>query len=173
MLFAEIILAIATYVIARQFWACFKRDKYLRQVMSNESHLESFISRDVLENPSPLMSHFAEPNDVGYFINIKAISAADRTSTLRIKVLCTVALLAIAAVSYFIVPSYLLINAVVLFLAGLGALSEPAKRSALHHVMCLAFIFHKWHMKDPAECERFFQQAFALRPLYNVVMKIH
>ena len=78
MLITEIILAIATYVIARQFWACFKRDKYLRQVMGNESHLESFISRDLLENPSPLMSLFAQPNDVGYFINIKAISAAGR-----------------------------------------------------------------------------------------------
>ena len=173
MLIIEIILAIATYVIARQFWACFKRDKYLRQVMGSESHLEIFISRDVLETPSPLMAFFAQPNDAGYFINIKAISAADRASVLRIKVLCTIALLGIATVNYFVVPSYLLINVVVLFLARLGALSEPAKRSALHHVMGLALIFHKWHMKDPVECERFFQQALALRPLYNVVKKVH
>lgn len=173
MVITEIILAIATYVIARQFWACFKRDKYLSQVMSNESNLESFISREVLENPSPLMSLFAQANDVGYFINIKAISVADRTSTLRIKVFCTIALLAIGTVSYFVAPSYLIINAFVLFLAGLGALSQPAKRSAMHHVMGLALILHKWHMKDPAECERFFQQALTFRPLYNVVKKIH
>ncbi len=170
---AEIVLAIATYVIARQFWACIKRDKYLRQVMSNESHLESFISRDVLENPSPMMALFAQPNEVGYFINIKAVSVADRASTRRIKGFSAVALIAVAVASYFVDPTYVIFNTVALFLAWLGPLSQPAQTSALHHVLALALIFHKWHMKDPAECEHFFEQALALRPLYNVVKKIH
>lgn len=169
----EIVLAIATYVIARQFWACFKRDKYLKQVLSNESHLRGFVSREVLENPSPLMTYFAQPNDVGYFINIKVISVADRTATLRIKVFCTAGLLAIATISYFVAAILLILNTVVLFLAALGPLSEPAKRSALHHVLALALIFHKWHIKTPTECEHFFDQAIALRPLYNVVREIH
>ena len=120
-----------------------------------------------------MMAQFAQPNDVGYFINIKTVSAADIASTRRIKGFSAVVLIAIAVASYFIDPSYALFNIIALFLAWLGPLSEPAKKSALHHVLALALIFRKWHKKDPAECERFFEQALALRPLYNVVKKIH
>jgi len=170
---AEIVLAIATYVFARQFWACIKREKYLRQVLSNESQLENFITRDVLENPSPLVALFAQPNEVGYFINIRAISMADRASTRRIKGFSAIGLIAIAVASHLVDSTYIIFNTIALLLAWVGPLSQPAQTSALQHVLALALIFHKWHMKDPTECKQFFEQALALRPLYNVVKKLH
>src|SRR5665213_1350391 len=89
---AEIVLAISTYAVARQFWACGKREQYLKQVMSNEAHLESFISHAVLESPSPAMDYFAQPNQAGYGINLEAASAADKGATYRVRAFTCVAL---------------------------------------------------------------------------------
>lgn len=169
----EIILAIVTFFIARQFWVCFKRDKFLRQVICNESYLESFISRDALDNPSPTIAPFARPNQIGYFINIQAVIEADRGSVRRIKVFFAIVLIAIAVSSYFLGMPYLIINTVVLLLGGLGSISQPAQESVLQHVLALALILRKWHIENPAECEQWIKQALTLRPLYSVVKRIH
>ena len=114
---------------------------------------------------------FAKPNDGGYYINIHAVNVADNSSVLQIKVLCTVALLAIAVASYFVGPICLPINMIVFGVTYNGSLSDPARTSALHHVLCLAYIIHKWDSKDPVECKLFFDSARALHPLYIVVKK--
>lgn len=171
---AEVILAIGTFVVARQFWICFKRNSYLARVIRDESHLEGFITRDALDHPSAMMAMFAGSIDeMSYVNNIHIANVADRKSTYRMKVILAIVLMIIGTASYFLGVSYLIINTVVLFLAGLAPVSQPAQASALHHVSILALILYRWNLKDPAECEKWIGQAWTLRSLYNVVKKIH
>ena len=118
------------------------------------------------------MTRFAEPNEFGYLVNIEAISQADAGSIRAIKGVTASLLFAIFAGSFFLGLIYLIVNAAIVALANFGSLSQPAKASALHHVLAIAFICYKWQSKAPAECERYFNDAVAQRALYNVVKSI-
>lgn len=169
---AEIALAITTYFIGRQFWQCFKRERYLKHVMSDPNFLQSFLSREMFENPPPPIALFAQPNHGGYHINLMAISVADKKATRRLTGVFSAALLAVGGVSYFVDPVYVLLNAIVLILARQEPICLAAKRSALQHVSGVAVILYNWYREDRADCEEFFKQPLTLTPLYNAVKSL-
>jgi hypothetical protein len=170
-IFIEIVLATATFILARQFWIVFKRNRFLKSRIINPVFLEVIITREALENPSPEISIYAKPNELGYFVNIHAANAADVASTRRIKLIYAILLVIVFIASYFLGIIYLVINTVVLLLAALSPISLPAKSSAYSHILSIAYILRCWHKKNSTECEKWVEQAWALRPLYDAVKK--
>jgi len=165
----EIGLAIATFFAGNPFWELRKRAKFLRQVIYNEPFLESFISRQMLANPSPLIAPFVEKNEIGWFLNIKCVMDADRTSQRRPAIFFALVLLSIFAASYFLGIPYLAINLVIFALLAFGSISQSAQTNALQHVLAIAIILDKWRLENPLQCEEWLEKAWSLRFLYKAV----
>jgi hypothetical protein len=169
---AEICLAITTYFVGRQFWQCFKRERYLQEFMADQDLLQSFISREMLDNPPPRIALFAQPNQEGYHINLIVISNADKKATRRLVGGFSAALLVVAVASCFIGPGYAMLNGILLILTRQEPICLAAKSSALGHVSGLALILYNWYAKDPSDSEQFFDQPLTLTPLYNAVKNL-
>ena len=165
----EVVLVIITFFAGGLFWHLQRRGKYLAQIICNEPFLSQFVSRDALESASPMITPFAEKNQVGYFLNIKLVIDADRISQRRTKLIFLAILAAAFTGSYFLGVPYLAVSIVIFFLSGLGPLSPSVQSSALQHVLAIALILDRWRTENTAECEQWIEQARSLRPLYNAV----
>lgn len=170
----EIIFAVVILLLGRHLWDCYKRDKFLGQVIVDESFLTGSISRNLLEleNPPPKIALFVDRSPLGYSFNVEAHLKADRIALRRVKTICIVVLITVVIASYYMGASYLVANIFLLLLIGFAPVSEQAKASALEHVLIVAIILHKWHRENPEECEVFVEEARVLRLLYNVVKHV-
>lgn len=169
----EVLLAVATLFTGRSIWQLHKRAKFLKHVICNQPYLERSISPDALINPSPMIAPFIEQNQTGYFMNIKCVIEADRVLQRRVKIAFGLVLAAIFVGSYFIGVLYFIINIVLFSLTASAPISQRAQANALRHVLTLAVILRQWHLENSVECEQWVEQAWSLRPLYDVVKKIH
>jgi hypothetical protein len=168
---AEIFLAIVAFLIGGVFWQFQKRRRFLKQVVANELFLSQFITRSTLEAASPMITPFAEKNEMGYLLNVKVVIDADRISQRRVMLTFGVVLLAILLGSYMFGLAYLAINVVVVFLSALSPILQSTQSNALEHVLAIALILHKWHAENASECERWIEHAYTLRPLYSAVKR--
>jgi formate hydrogenlyase subunit 3/multisubunit Na+/H+ antiporter MnhD subunit len=169
----EISLVIATLFAGHAFWELRKRDRFLKKIISNQAVLERLISRQVLVNASQhkYIAPLVEKNEIGWFLNIKCVLDADRTSSQRILTFSVIGLAVILTASLFLGYPYLVINLIVFVLLHFGMLSQAARNSALQHVWTIALILDKWRSDNATECEEWIEKANSLRPLYNVVCK--
>jgi hypothetical protein len=151
------------------FWGLRKREKFLKQVISNEGFLEGFISRPILESASPMITPFAKKNEIGWVFNIKCVIDADRSSQRRTAGIAMLVLAAILTASWFLGIIYLAVNVIVFFLCALGSISQSARDNALQHVLAIALVLDKWRSENVSECEEWLGQASSLRPCYNAV----
>jgi hypothetical protein len=168
----HIIVALVTYLVARQFWACIKRRGYISQALRDVALLQRLVTREALRNVdhAQLFSQ-AEPKAF-YPLKIQALAQADQAATNKIKFVSGLILLVIAIGAYFATPYTLITFAVFTILASFGPLSRVVKNNAHVQALQLAVVIDKWRCEDAAGCESFFNEAVALRPLYNVVKTI-
>ena len=164
----EIILVVIIYAASLVFWLTFKRQKYLLQVLSNKEHLQSFVSGDVFANPSQLMKHFAEKEVIDFSVNFILLNRSDKKTITYIKVASMAILVLAIIIGAHIYLIFILINIAISFASSKISLSDGAKKSTLHHILCLAYIIHTWDAKDRESCKKFFMRNDAFQKLYEV-----
>jgi len=165
----EVVIAILVLMVANTFWEFPKRAKFLKRAISDQQFLLSFITPGTFDSLSPTITRYAEHCEGNYMVSIGALSQADRASQRRLKVLTGAVVLALLVGSYFLGPVYLIVSFVVFLLSGIGPIGAAARKNALNHILEVSFLLHRWHLQDPAACEQWVQQAYALKPLYSVV----
>jgi hypothetical protein len=167
----EIFLVVATLFAGHTFWELRKRARFLKQIISNQSVLETLITRQVLVNASQqkYIAPLVEKNEIGWFLNIKCVIDADRASQQRIVVFSVIVLAVILTASLFLGVPYLVINLIVFVLSHFGMLSQAAQNNALQHVWTIGLILDKWRSDNATECEDWIEKANSLRPLYNAI----
>lgn len=167
----EIVLVIATLFAGNIFWELRKRDRFLKQIICNQSFLETLITRQVLVNASQhrYIAPLIKKNDIGWFLNIQCVTNADIASNKKIAVLHTIILAVILMASLFLGVPYLVINLIVFILLQFGRISKSAQNNAIDHILTIALILDKWRSDNATECEDWIEQAHSLRPLYNAV----
>ena len=172
----EIVLGTAVLFAAQSFWQLRKRQSFLKQAISNTVLLQLVISRDSLTSPPPhivfLTSLPVQKDETGYVINIKRVSDADRATQRRVTLMFAVPIVAILVGSYFLGALYLAINVGLFFLTALVPISSSARRNAVDHILTIAVILHRWRLERPAECDKWIEDAWSLRPLYEAVRKV-
>ena len=141
--------------------------------MSSCSLLESLLvlRRERLESPSPADVVFSQKNEIGYFINIKTVIIADRSSQRQVCFMFATILTGIFVGSFVLGVPYFAVNIVVFLLTAFGTISPSAKENAVQHVLSLATILHKWRREDAGGCDEWVKHASSLRPLYETVKK--
>jgi len=171
----EIVLAIAVLFASQTFWQLRKRERFLKQVICDPLLLQSLISLETLASPPPHISFLAslpaQKNEVRYVLNIKCVSDADRTTQRRVLFAFAVPIIAIFIGSCFLGTLYLTINVVLFLSAAFAPISSSAQSNALDHIFTIAVILHKWRLDKPAECDKWIEDAWSLRPLYEAVKK--
>jgi hypothetical protein len=66
---------------------------------------------------------------------------------------------------------YLAINVGLFFLTALVPISSSARMNATDHILTIGVILHQWRLAKPADCDRWIDDAWSLRPLYDAVKK--
>jgi hypothetical protein len=168
----EIVLIIATLFAGNMFWELRKRDRFLKQTISNQYFLEELITRQVLVNASQhqYIAPLVEKNEIGWFLNIQCVINADRDSQKKIVVQHAIVLLVILTASLFLGVPFLVINLIVFVLSQFGKISQSAQINVFQHVLTIALILDKWRSDNATECNDWIEKAPSLRPIYNAVM---
>ena len=164
----ELFVAILLLIVGNTFWEFPKRAKFLSRAVCDQQFLLLFLAPGAFDSLSPAITRYAEC-DGRYMVSLGALAQADRVSQRRLKLIHGAVVLALLVGSYFLGPIYLAVNVAVFLLSGLGSIASPARKNALDHILALAYILHRWHLEDPAGCEQWIQETYALKPLYSVV----
>jgi hypothetical protein len=165
----EVLFAIILLMVGNTFWEFPKRAKFLKRAISDQQFLLSFITPAMFDSLPPAITQYAEQSQGNYMISIGALCQADRVSQRRVKFIHGAVVLALFIGSYLLGPIYLAVSVVVFLFSALGPIGSAARTNALAHILAIAFILRKWHLEDPSGCEKWVQQAYTLKPLYNVV----
>jgi hypothetical protein len=102
-------------------------------------------------------------------VRVGAMARADHVSQRRLKFLTGAVVFAFLVASYFLGPVYLCVSIAVFLFSGLGSIGSAARTNALDHILAFSYLLHRWHLEDPTGCEKWVQQAHALKPLHSVV----
>jgi hypothetical protein len=165
----EVLFAITLLMVGNTLWEFPKRAKFLKRAISDQQFLLSFITPVTFDSLSPAITAYADHCDGNYMVSIGALAHVDRVSQRRLKFLTGAVVLALLVGSYFLGPIYLVISIAVFVFSGMGSIGSAARTNALDHILALSYILHRWHLEDPAGCEKWVQQAYTLEPLYSVV----
>lgn len=165
----EVIILVAILFVGHSLWQLFKRDRFMKNVVGNQSLLDQFISKDLFVNPPQRVALFAQKNDIGWFMNIQILLRADKSTQRRIEAAYLILVLLLLAGSYLLGIGFLIINSICFLLLNFFPVSDTAKRNALENLHCLALILHRWRSDNTLECDQWIQQATSLQKLYNAV----
>ena len=172
LILAHIVVAVVTYFVARQFWACSKRRRYTVQILQDVGFLRRLVTREALRtvDQAQVLSR-PEPKAL-YPLKIGALAQADQFATNKIRLVSGLILAVVAIAAYFVTPSALITFAVFAILASFEPLSRVVKNTVHIQALQLAVIIDRWSKEDSSGCESFFTNAVALQPLYNVVKAV-
>lgn len=168
---AELALAAGTFIAGGLWWQLRKRAKFLRHVLSNQSFLDFFITREILVNPPAQIWPYTQKNPIGYFVNIDVVVKADRSSQRVTKIISLVCLLLIFGFSLYLGYAYMAINFGLFCLVGFMPMTQPAKGNAVEQIVTLAVILYRWRTENSAECDNWVAQGRSLQKLYGSVQK--
>jgi hypothetical protein len=169
----ELILSVAALLASYSFWQVRKRDVYFRHMMRDQHFLETWFSayRTTFAKMRDPVIPFEGKNGIPYMLTLGVVGRADRAAIRLLYLSFGVPLAAILIGSYFLGLPYLAVNVALSCLSALAPLCRPAKESALTDILEVAVVLRKWDTENASDCEKFVQQAWALKPLYEAVRK--
>ncbi len=171
-IFLEALIAAAVLFIGSSFWQLLKRDRYMSQVLTTQSFLDTFITQELFINPPARVELYARKNNIGWFVNIQTLLKSDRVTQRKMETIYFALVAFLLIGSYLLGVTFLIINLVLLLFLSYLPLSDPAKVNALENLHCLALILHRWTTEKTPECERWIQQTNSLRKIYLSVEKL-
>lgn len=159
---------------ASTFWQFQKRKKYWKWVTQTPEALALLFSKVTFEDPpSEALSFAREPKpEVGYMWNVKCLMDSDADAFRRYSFLYGVAIIAILVGSYFLGGVFLIINAALMLLTALRPISISTQADARMTIFALGLILHRWRQANAAECDKFIEQAYGFRVLYEAVKRV-
>lgn len=166
----EVVLGIVALLAGSFLWQLWKRDRFLQRAIHDSDFLTRLISPKALDNPPSSSSPYLQELPHGYPLNIQLVILADQKATRSSKLIFGTLAIAILTGSYFLCFTCLVINVVILLLAGLARVSEQARANAAQHILEIAVILDRWRTQNFADCETWIKQAWSLRPLYDAVI---
>src|ERR1035441_3052281 len=161
----ELALATITFFVGGTLWQLHKRKSFRRVLFRSQPFLDRLISRKTLANPPSQIEPYLAKNDIGYFINIKAVVSADRRSQRLPQAVAFGALLLVLLGSFYLGYPFLAINVALICLLGFQPISHDAKLNACEHIVTIAAILYRWRAEDPNECDQWVGQVPAFGEL--------
>ena len=168
----EIILAIIAFFAAYAFWEFSKRAGLVKRMIHDQAFLETFISKEMLTNPSPAKLPYLEKNQGGYLVNIAVAVKADSQAQRLGAILFLAILIAVFVGSYFLGVTYLCVNVTLFFVAALMPVSPSTERNAMEQIATVASILYRWNLEDSVKCCQWIERAQNLTLLYTVVKEV-
>ncbi len=166
----ELALAVVTFFVGGTLWQLHKRKVFLRGASTSQPFLDRLITRKTLADPPAQIEPYLTKNDIGYFINIKAVVSADRRSQRLPWIIAFGVLLLVFLGSFYLGYTYLAINVVLICLLGFQPISHAAKLNACEHIVTIAAILSRWRAEDPTECDEWVGHVPSFGELYKAVV---
>lgn len=165
----RVALAIVTWVLAGFFWPCWKRGRYLRQLVHDKEFLDNVLSPEFFKDPPMDVLEYTDRHPAGYEYNLLMLIESDRRSYRRTKLLFGVPLAAILVASVTLGWPYALVNGAVCALVGSFPLGESGKANAQIQVLSMAIVLHLWREENQAACDGWVGEVSSLGDLYERV----